>query len=128
MEAIRKNLVWRVENTGLLIGEHRGSSRTIFCLPDYCRDPFGRPIVVVRVTPLVVKETSDDVAASPDDFRAALIFTLDRLRIHLRDINGDRMIVNDKDVVLQYVMLLDLEGVSIKTVVSVFLFSIPILK
>ena len=101
------------------LGEHQGPyPRTIFCLPDYCRDPFGHPVIVVRATPLV-EESSDDVVESSDDFRVALILTLDRLRIHLRDINYDREGDIEKDVVLQYVVLLDLEGVSIKSIVGV---------
>jgi hypothetical protein len=112
MEAIRRNLVWRLENIRSLSQKHLRPPRAIFCLPDHCRDPFGHPIVVVRGTPL---EGTANLSSA--DFRAVLIPTLDCLRVHLKEINKERTKGN---IALQYVVLLDLGGVSIQSIVRIF--------
>jgi hypothetical protein len=111
MEAIRRNLVWRLENIPSLSQKHLKRPPTIFCLPDHCRDPFGHPIIIVRGTPL-----EGTANLSSGDFRAVLIPTLDRLRVHLKEINKERTKGN---IALQYVVLLDMEGVSIQSIVRI---------
>jgi hypothetical protein len=121
MESARKHLTWRLKNLlpSLALpfsptspqSEPYIPPRTIHLLPSTVLDPFGRPILIIRISRIA----ADILENSTDDFRTNLVFTLDRLRIHLKDLNQGR---EDERLALQFVMLLDLEGVGIQSFVS----------
>jgi hypothetical protein len=100
---MRENLIWRI--TVLRNHLTRPLPRKYYILPN--PDRFGRPIVLFKVSDL--KDISEDV-------RGQLMYTMDCLRRHLKSLNDDRP--HDHDPVLQYVVLLDLSGLSIQNIVS----------
>ncbi|KAJ7354666.1 CRAL-TRIO domain-containing protein [Mycena albidolilacea] len=99
MESIRKTLVWRF--THLWPPNPPLRLPFVHCLPPPARDPFGRPILVIRVV------SFND---SSDTYKPLIIRGLECLRLHLKRLNGDS---HQSGVpILQYVILLDLENLS----------------
>ena len=106
LENARDLLVWRLA----VIPEDIPHPTTPFlhCLPLTARDPFNRPIVVVKLSQLF---------EAPDDVRTTLIHYMELLRLALEAVNtanGD-----DEHPVLQIVALVDIGGVSVQNVVRV---------
>ncbi|KAG5646253.1 hypothetical protein DXG03_004080 [Asterophora parasitica] len=78
----------------------------LHCLPANAHDPFGRPILLVELLPLDV---------TPDAVKPKIVQTFERLRRHLRDLNAS---ATAPSPILQYVVLLDLQGLSLKSFVN----------
>ncbi|RDX54948.1 CRAL/TRIO domain-containing protein [Lentinus brumalis] len=81
------------------------------CLPLTARDPFDRPLVVIKLSKLL--EASEDV-------RPTLINYLELLRLNLQRINEDDS-TEGKEVrpVLQYIALMDIGGISVQNMQNV---------
>ena len=84
-------------------------SAYLTCLPPHCRDPFGRPIIVVRLGKLL-----DGV----EDIKSILVYTVELLRLHLARLN-DAVLKEEHGArpILQYVALFDIEGTTINSMV-----------
>ena len=72
-------------------------------------DPFGRPIILLKVADLV---DLSEVA------RDTFVPTMEILRRHLQQLNDDRIFFRESQPLLQYVVILDVAGLSIRSVVS----------
>lgn len=105
MESIRQNLVWRINNIYPKIGGP--PLKLLHCLPCAVTDPFKRPIIVLKISDLGVDNGTED-------FKTLLMPTIDRLQAHLKRLNGPG---ECKEPVSQYIVLLDLAGVSMQSVV-----------
>lgn len=103
MESIRKNLIWRMNNL-LPLGRSQPTS-TLHCLPITARDPFDRPILIIRVPGI---EATSDVA------KPLILQTFERLRAQLQSLNE----TDSESPTLQYIVLLDLHEFSLKSFVS----------
>ncbi|KAF9050045.1 CRAL-TRIO domain-containing protein [Panaeolus papilionaceus] len=110
LEAIRKNLIWRLQN--LWPPAPATQIPNFHCLPADIFDLFGRPILVIHVAPV-----DKDIEAQKQD----IIQAFERLRLHLQVLH-DRCIANDEPPPLQYVALLDLSQLSFQSI-NVDLFS-----
>lgn len=106
MESIRQNLVWRINNIYPKVGEP--PLRLLHCLPSAVTDPFKRPIIVLKISDLAAERGTED-------FKSMLMPTIDRLQAHLKELNG--WDGECKEPVSQYIVLLDLAGVSMQSVV-----------
>ncbi|KNZ82196.1 hypothetical protein J132_06268 [Termitomyces sp. J132] len=102
MESVRKNLVWRLKNLWPLIHLAPTPLSMIHCLPKSARDPFGRPILLVKAIPL--KTTSKNVKSN-------VIELFEGLRCHLKDINADSTTLP----IFQYMIILDIKETSLRT-------------
>lgn len=106
-------LIWRLTALLRLLVMH--PSPLLHCLPPPICDPLGRPLVFLRLSELLTCEETETESESVMD---GLLISLERLRIHLRSLNED-----DGDdeancgLTLQCVFLIDLEGLSIHSVV-----------
>ncbi|KAJ7141272.1 CRAL-TRIO domain-containing protein [Mycena epipterygia] len=98
MESIRKTLVWRFSHLWPLDPSLR--MPIVHCLP--ARDPFGRPILVVKVV------SFND---SSDAYKPMIVRGLECLRLHLKRLNGNSRQPPGAPT-LQYVILLDLKNLS----------------
>ncbi|RDB25475.1 Protein real-time [Hypsizygus marmoreus] len=103
MESIRKNLIWRLNNLWPLEGRSLPIPM-IHCLPGNAHDPFGRPILVIETLPLDI---------DLDAIRPLILRTFERLRAHLKCLN-DTLMAPEKPT-LQYIVLLDLQGLSLRS-------------
>ncbi|KAJ6498809.1 CRAL-TRIO domain-containing protein [Mycena sanguinolenta] len=99
IESIRKTLVWRFEH--LWPSDTSLRLPFVHCLPPPATDPFGRPILVIRVV------SFND---SSDGYKPLIIRGLECLRLHLKRLNDDSR--RPGAPTLQYVILLDLKGLS----------------
>jgi retinaldehyde-binding protein 1 len=106
MESIRQNIVWRINASHHM--PVKSQLEIIHCLPSSVSDPFGRPIIVLKVSALVAEYTADT-------FKLLLLSTIDRLQAHLKKLNTSR----DRKgrPIFQYIVMLDLADVSIQHVV-----------
>ena len=107
MESIRRTLVWRLQHLRPL--PPVTPPRTLHLLPSSIRDPFGRPIIIMSGF------SADDERQSTENLRATLAPTIELLRKYLKSLNdagGDA-----GRPILQFIIVLDLEGVSIQHVV-----------
>ena len=105
MESVRRILMWRLRH--LLPLSSVPLPPNLHLLPPSIKDPFGRPIIIMN-----------ELASAGNrsvDFKEILGITLERLRIYLKEIN--KMEGPSTRPVLQYVVLLDLEGISIRQIV-----------
>ncbi|KAK7005963.1 hypothetical protein R3P38DRAFT_3326409 [Favolaschia claudopus] len=92
MESIRKTLVWRLTN--LWPPDPHLHLPFVQCLPSAATDPFGRPILVIKVV------SFDD---SSDAFKPLIIRGLECLRLHLQRLNDEsRQIGTGAAPTLQY--------------------------
>ena len=82
-------------------------ARFIVCLPLTSPDPFGRPIVIAK--PRELQHTS-----SLDD-QCLLCTCMEALRVRLQQLNFNRDV--KEPPVLQYIFLLDMEGMSLSSAV-----------
>ncbi|KAH7924238.1 CRAL/TRIO domain-containing protein [Leucogyrophana mollusca] len=102
LEAIRNILIWRLN---VLRPAFRLSQPALLrCLPPPAADPFGRPLVILKVSIL---------DALGQDAKEALLPAIERLRLHLRSINAHRDSI--ELFALQFVFLVDLEGVTLQS-------------
>jgi retinaldehyde-binding protein 1 len=106
MESIRQNLVWRINTIHPSLEEP--PLGILHCLPSSVSDPFGRPIIVLKVSALAAEH-------STDDFKLLLMPTINHLQLHLKELNA--LEERKERPILQYVVLLDLAEVSIQHVV-----------
>lgn len=104
MESIRSNLEWRLAVLRPHLTRRPFSNYRVLPRPD----PFGRPIIQFKVSAL------NDISETLKDL---LIHTMDNLRARLRSINDNRSRDGDTSPILQYVVLLDLSGLSIQMIV-----------
>jgi hypothetical protein len=102
MESVRKTLVWRFAH--LWPPDPTARPPLVHCLPPPAHDPFGRPILVVKVV------SFND---SSDAYKPLIIRGLEQLRLHLKRLNGGR----PTPPIFQYVLLLDLENLSTQSLV-----------
>ncbi|KAF7315892.1 Protein real-time [Mycena indigotica] len=98
MESVRKTLVWRFSH--LWPPERPPHMPLMQCLPPPATDPFGRPVLIIKVV------SFND---SSDAYKPLLLRALERLRLHLIQLNEDSP---KQTPVLQYVILLDLKDLS----------------
>lgn len=102
LEAMHTTLIWRLNALRLLVL----SSALLHCLPPPICDPLGRPLVFLRLSELLTcEETMMD----------GLLISLDRLRIHLRSLNTLTDELANREITLQCVFVIDLEGLSIQS-------------
>jgi hypothetical protein len=106
MESIRQNLVWRINTIHPSIEEP--PLGILHCLPSPVSDPFGRPIIVLKVSALAAEH-------STNTFKHLLMPTIDHLQAHLRELNASQK--RTETPILQYIVLLDLADVPIQHVV-----------
>ncbi|KIM75966.1 hypothetical protein PILCRDRAFT_826814 [Piloderma croceum F 1598] len=105
MESIRQNLVWRINTIHPSIEEP--PLGILHCLPSPVSDPFGRPIIVLKVSALAAEH-------STDNFKHLLMPTIDHLQAHLKELNASQK--RTETPILQYIVLLDLADVPIQHV------------
>ena len=105
LENARDLLVWRLA----VIPDEipRPTAPFLQCLPLTARDPFNRPIVVVKLSSLF--QTAEDA-------RTTLIYYMEMLRLNLEGINEASS--DDEQPVLQYVAMVDIGGLSVQSVVG----------
>ncbi|TFL03016.1 CRAL-TRIO domain-containing protein [Pterulicium gracile] len=111
MESIRKGLVWRLDHLKPILkfvdadpsSSHEYLAR---CLPNDMRDPFGRPILVVRAVDFECSSTSE-----ADVLKSRVLAQMEALRLHLADV---AKVQKERPPTLQFVILLDLAGVSVQ--------------
>ncbi|KAI1795508.1 CRAL/TRIO domain-containing protein [Ganoderma leucocontextum] len=109
LENARDVLLWRLAVIPAAIP--RPPTPFLQCLPRNAQDPFGRPIVVVKLSQLL---------GSPQDVRPALVQYMELLRLNLEAVNGKREAVDDHErPILQYIALIDIDGFSMQSVQSV---------
>ncbi|KIP06538.1 hypothetical protein PHLGIDRAFT_30459 [Phlebiopsis gigantea 11061_1 CR5-6] len=105
LEALQSILLWRVHVLPQVASA--SPSAYLTCLPPHCRDPFGRPIIVVRLGKLL-----DGV----EDIKSILVYTVELMRSHLAQLNYAELARGQgARPILQYVMLLDIEGMTINS-------------
>ncbi|KAF7322032.1 Protein real-time [Mycena kentingensis (nom. inval.)] len=115
LESIRKTLLWRLthlyppaaSSASASPAQQQPQPPLVQCLPLRATDPFGRPILVIKVV-------SFNDSGSSDAYKPLLLRGLERLRLHLRRLNeseGGRGRGRDTPI-MQYVMLLDLKNLS----------------
>lgn len=105
MESIRQNLVWRIQN--IHPRAEAPPLGLLHCLPSEIRDPFKRPIIILKVSDLAAENGKEDL-------KNLLMPTIDRLQVHLKELNKS---ADHKVPLLQYVILLDLDDVSMQSMV-----------
>ncbi|KAF9227013.1 CRAL/TRIO domain-containing protein [Gyrodon lividus] len=101
LEEIRTILIWRLH---ILRPALRATQlKLLHCLPPPITDPLGRPMVFMKASSLPGLETSA---------KDALLQEVERLRLHLRHIKD--LHDNNERFPLQFIVLVDLEGVLIQ--------------
>ncbi|KAG7446558.1 CRAL/TRIO domain-containing protein [Guyanagaster necrorhizus] len=105
LEAVRKNLVWRLGHVWPPDPEiSTRIAASVHFLPDDITDPLGRPIIVLKVAPFNY---------GSDDYKGVVYRALECLRCHLREVNRNEV---EGRPALQYVLLLDLKGLSMQSI------------
>ncbi|KAJ7212931.1 CRAL-TRIO domain-containing protein [Mycena pura] len=99
LECIRKTLVWRFSH--LWPPEPPLHMPIVHCLPPLATDPFGRPILVIKIVSL------ND---GSDAYKPLVIRGFECLRLHLKRLNDNSS--QSPVPTLQYVLLLDLKNFS----------------
>ncbi|KAF9462463.1 CRAL-TRIO domain-containing protein [Collybia nuda] len=102
MEAVRKTLIWRFSNLWP-VGPSQ-SMPIMHCLPGWVRDPFGRPILVIKAV-----STNGDSGT----LKARVIQTFERLRILMKHFVAEET-SGPQLPTLQYIILVDLKEFSYK--------------
>ncbi|KAF8837680.1 CRAL/TRIO domain-containing protein [Paxillus ammoniavirescens] len=102
LKEIRPILIWRLH---VLRPALRGThTKLLHCLPPPIADPLGRPIVLVK---------NSSIQGFGMNLKDALLQEVERLRLHLRHL---RDIHTNERFPLQYIVLVDLQGVSIQNI------------
>lgn len=105
LEAVRKNLLWRLNN--LRSPLEQTTTNFLQCLPSSILDPFDRPVIVLKM--VAFNQASDAI-------KPWVLHVFELLRLNLERLNNNvRM-----NPVLQYVVILDLEGSLLQNLVSRF--------
>ncbi|KAG9309241.1 CRAL-TRIO domain-containing protein [Chiua virens] len=101
LQVIRAISIWRLRTLRpiLLIPSYP----LFHCLPSPIADPFGRPIVFLRLASLQTLTCS---------IKEALLQEVERLRLHLRHVRD--LHPHTGSFPLQYIVLVDLDGISIQ--------------
>lgn len=110
------NLDWSVSAT-TSVPSHLPGLHAFRNLPFNCLDRVGRPISILRVAEL-------DLHGEPMKLRRNIVLTLERLRIGLQRLNERKS--TPELPVLQNVLILDMDGVSMKSIVSCRIVEIPL--
>ncbi len=105
LEAVRKNLVWRLSN--LRSPLEQTTTNFLQCLPSSILDPFDRPVIVLKM--MAFNQASDAI-------KPLVLHVFELLRLNLERLNNDARM----NPVLQYVVILDLEGSLLQNLVSRF--------
>lgn len=105
LEAMHTTLIWRLNALLRLLVMH--PSPLLHCIPPPICDPLGRPLVFIRLSELLTCEETET-----ESVMDGLLISLERLRIHLRSLNE----LSNREITLQCVFLIDLEGLSIHSV------------
>ncbi|TBU48149.1 CRAL/TRIO domain-containing protein [Dichomitus squalens] len=107
LEDARDVLLWRLAVIPTEIP--RSSTSFIRCLPTNVRDPFGRPIIVVKLC---------DLLGSLHDVRSALINYMELLRLHLYTLNNQQQesAQGRERPILQYIVLVDIDRIPMQSV------------
>ena len=116
LEAIRKTLMWRINTLRPTLDCSSSVLQPVaHCLPTDARDAFGRPIAVVKVT-----DYDLDTAEAGDQkpLKTRVYAQMERFRMHLDCLNEENE--HMECPVLQYVVLLDLNGLSVQNIVRHF--------
>jgi len=100
LEAIRRAVIWRLNNMWPL--EPPSPIPNLHCLPAY--DPFGRPILVIKVIPL------EDTISQ----KHLIIKAFEQFRIYLKVLCDG--VKDAREPTLQYVALLDLHQLSLQNI------------
>ncbi|KIK94101.1 hypothetical protein PAXRUDRAFT_828348 [Paxillus rubicundulus Ve08.2h10] len=104
LEEIRPILIWRLH---VLRPALRAThAKLLHCLPPPIADPLGRPIVLVKIS---------SVQGFGMNLKDAVLQEVELLRLHLRHL---RDIHTNERFPLQYIVLVDLQGVSIQKFVG----------
>ena len=80
-------------------------SAFLHCLPVAVHDPFGRPIIILRLAPL---------CSNTPDLKTAFLSNMELLRAHLTYLNQSE---HKAHPVLQYTVLLDIGGMDFHNIV-----------
>ncbi|KAI0318889.1 CRAL-TRIO domain-containing protein [Amylostereum chailletii] len=104
-EALRSALVWRL-TTPLTLENRRTTLRLLHPLSPLAQDFLGRPVVVLRLA--VLDQCQEDI-------KTYMLCTLELLRIQLSALNTIRE-SEGASPILQYVLLVDMAGVSLRTI------------
>ncbi|KAH8806903.1 CRAL-TRIO domain-containing protein [Flagelloscypha sp. PMI_526] len=112
LEAIRKNIEWRLSNISTSSSENTQldweSSKGFYLFPSTSRDPFNRPILVLNLHKLTVESLKDGF----DKSRDWVILAFERFRMQLQRLNEEEG--REKGQVFQCVVLLDLSEFTIR--------------
>ncbi|KAJ3713209.1 CRAL-TRIO domain-containing protein [Lentinula raphanica] len=100
IESIRKNLLWRLRE--LWPPEPEIPLSRVHFLPMDTRDPFGRPIIVIRATRL---------NENLDSYIPVLIRAMEQFRLRLKALNDAS---HQGSPILQFIVLLDVEHLSVQ--------------
>lgn len=104
LEAIHTTLIWRLNAFRLFVLP----SALLHCLPPPICDPLGRPLVFLQLSELLTcgEQTMMD----------GLLISFDRLRVHLHSLNTLNNEFANREIILQCVFIIDLEGLSVQSV------------
>ncbi|THU96738.1 CRAL/TRIO domain-containing protein [Dendrothele bispora CBS 962.96] len=105
MESVRKNIAWRSNCLWPPKPVVSTAKEQLRCLPDVC-DPLGRPILIVEA--MAFNDSSE--IRQQQHF---LIQIMEQFRLHLRHLNDSH---EGPSPSLQFIVLLDLKEVSMKSV------------
>ncbi|KAF8629135.1 hypothetical protein AX17_005721 [Amanita inopinata Kibby_2008] len=95
MEAVRKTLIWRLNN--LWPSVPCSSRNFLHCLPSDVLDPFNRPIIIIKM--IAFNQTTDAI-------KPLLLHVFESLRVYLQQLSDNL----EENPTLQYIVLLDLDG------------------
>ena len=107
MEALQSILTWRISSLPSL--DAFPLTPFLRCLPPTAHDPFGRPIVLMRLA-----EFNGDL----EDLKTIIIRNMELFRLHLERLNEQSREDVEFRPILQYVALLDIQCVSFSSMVS----------
>jgi len=110
LEAIRKNLVWRLDN--LWPPPEYVPMSNVHCLPPTAADPFGRPIIIVETVPVEV-----DVELA----KKGVLQFFERVRSNLYELAKEKS--SKEDIPLQCMVVIDLTNLSFQRAVCFLSFA-----
>ncbi|KAH8107780.1 CRAL-TRIO domain-containing protein [Cristinia sonorae] len=108
LEALQSTLAWRVSSLPPL--SFAPPTPFLRCLPPTAYDPFGRPIVLVRLA---------ELTGISEDLKPIIIRNMELLRLHLEHLNAQDGEDSEFRPILQFVALLDIKNVSFNSVHNV---------
>ena len=119
---MRNTILWRLSTFVRTARPYASHSHVLRVLPNTTRDPMSRPIIVIKAVRLSELSAT---ANSGEDPRLCIRQLMDALRLLLRDLepqgkNKSQDVTRPEEPVvplLQYTMILDVQNVSMRTVV-----------